>query len=153
MSDTAPTTHAAVRPPTGRPRRAVRSAALAGSALLVTLGVALAPGAGAIAGDDRVERSGSCSGPGAARWDLKVKTDDGGLEVEGEVDSNRSGQTWRWVIRRNGERVAGGVATTTGPSGSFSVERRTSDAAGPDRIVFRATRGDSGQVCRGSLTF
>src|SRR6478672_10829834 len=34
--------------------------------------------------DDRVIRTGTCSS--GAGWKLKVKTDDGRLEVEGEVD-------------------------------------------------------------------
>ncbi len=34
--------------------------------------------------DDRVIRTGSCSA--GADWKLKVKTDDGRLEVEGEID-------------------------------------------------------------------
>ena len=36
--------------------------------------------------DDRVIRTGSCSTN--ADWKLKVKTDDGRLEVEGEIDSD-----------------------------------------------------------------
>lgn len=68
-------------------RRAAAAALLAGT---TTLGL-LSATAPANASDDRVERTGQCSG--SARWDLKVKTDDGGLEVEGEVDSNVNGQT------------------------------------------------------------
>jgi hypothetical protein len=102
---------------------------LAGSALAL-----LAPLSPASAGDDRVERSGSCSA--GARWDLKVKSDDGRLEVEGEVDSNQSGQTWRWRFRHNG---------------SFSVERRLVDLQGTDKIVFRARH--DGETCRGVVNF
>ena len=47
-------------------------------------------GAGtAYAGDDEKIRRGPCSG--TADWKLKAKTDDGGLEVEAEVDSNVTG--------------------------------------------------------------
>ena len=100
-------------------------------------------------GDDRVIKTGSCSD--GARWKLKVKTDNGGLEVEGEVDSNQSGQGWNWKIKDNGSVAAKGSATTGGRSGSFSVERRISDRAGTDTVVFRAKH--SGEVCKGTIAF
>ena len=110
--------------------------------------VALAGSASASGGgDDRVERSGSCSG--STDWKLKAKPDDGRLEVEGEIDSNRNGQTWNWVIRHNGAIAARGQARTTAPSGSFEVERRLANLAGVDTFVFRATNPASGEVCRG----
>jgi hypothetical protein len=106
-----------------------------------------APPAGA-ARDD-VRSHGSCSG--SAAWTLKAKPDDGRLEVEGEVDANRSGQLWRWTILRNGHVVAHGRATTHAPSGSFSRERHIANPAGPDRIGWRAKNPATGQLCRGSL--
>ncbi len=99
--------------------------------------------------DDRVIRTGGCSG--SADWKLKVKTDDGRLEVEGEVDSNVAGQQWRWTIRHNGSVSDRGTATTTARSGSFEVERRIVDLAGTDAVVFRAVR--DGQVCRGVVNY
>ena len=100
-------------------------------------------------GDDRVIKTGSCSD--GARWKLKVKTDDGRLEVEGEIDSNTAGQRWRWTLRHNGSVSDRGVATTTARSGSFEVERRIVDLAGTDRVVFRAVR--DGQTCRGVVNY
>ena len=100
-------------------------------------------------GDDRVIKTGSCSD--GARWKLKVKTDDGRLEVEGEVDTNKSGQTWSWKIKDNGAVAAKGSATTGGRSGSFSVERKITNKPGTDNVTFRATR--NGQVCAGSIAF
>jgi hypothetical protein len=102
-------------------------------------------------GDDRVIRTGSCTG--RADWKLKVKSDDGRLEVEGEVDSNRIGQTWRWQLRHDGSLSAHGVRQTAGRSGSFSVERRLVNLAGTDRVVFRAVRTNTGEVCRGVIRF
>ena len=99
--------------------------------------------------DDRVIRTGPCSG--TADWKLKVKTDDGRLEVEGEVDSNRVGQSWRWVMRHNGSVSARGTSVTTGRSGSFDVERKIVNLAGTDRIVFRATH--NGETCRGVINY
>jgi hypothetical protein len=98
-----------------------------------------------------VQRQGNCSA--GADWKLKAKSDDGRIEVEGEVDSNRNGQTWRWRIKHNGTTSARGRATTRGPSGSFSVERRMVNLAGRDRFVLRAVHAGSGQVCRGVVSF
>jgi hypothetical protein len=99
--------------------------------------------------DDRVITTGACSA--GADWKLKVKTDDGRLEVEGEVDSNRAGQTWAWTLRHNGSVSDRGTSTTTARSGSFEVERKVVDLAGTDRIAFRATY--AGQTCRGVVNF
>ena len=94
-------------------------------------------------------RTGSCSA--GADWKLKVKSDDGRLEVEGEIDSNVAGQRWRWTLRHNGSVSDRGVATTTPRSGSFEVERKVVDLAGTDTLVFRAVR--DGQVCRGVVNY
>jgi hypothetical protein len=123
----------------------------------IAVGVALAGLVGAGAGaasahdddDDRVIVTGRCSS--GADWKLKVKTDDGRLEVEGEVDSNVAGQRWRWVLRHNGSVSDRGVSTTTPRSGSFEVERKIVDLAGTDRVVFRAVH--DGQTCRGVVNY
>ncbi|GIM67732.1 hypothetical protein Pve01_89590 [Planomonospora venezuelensis] len=99
--------------------------------------------------DDRVIVTGRCSS--GADWKLKVKTDDGRLEVEGEVDSNVAGQRWRWALRHNGSVSDRGVSTTTARSGSFEVERRMVNLAGTDRVVFRAVH--DGQTCRGVVNY
>jgi hypothetical protein len=134
-------------------------AALSASALLTLGAPAYAShGADDPAGDDhgggggddgRVVKTGSCSD--GSHWKLKVKNDDGRLEVQGEVDSNVSGQTWTWRIRDNGKVAASGSAKTGGRSGSFSVERRITDRAGTDKVTFRASH--SGEVCTGSIAF
>lgn len=121
--------------------RRTAAAALA-AAMLVTAGTSVP----AAAGDERI-RQGGCSG--SANWKLKVKSDDGRLEVEAEVDSNVSGQTWRWRISHNGSVSARGRGTTGGRSGSFSVERRMSNLAGTDTFRLRASH--NGQVCRGTV--
>lgn len=115
----------------------------------VAASVVLAAPAHADDDDDRVIRTGSCSG--SADWKLKVKTDDGRLEVEGEVDSNTSGQKWAWKIKDNGKVAAQGTSTTRGRSGSFDVERDIANKRGTDKVVFRATY--AGQRCRGVIRF
>jgi len=117
--------------------------------VVVALTTMIAPAASAKDGD--IERTGLCSG--SADWKLKVGREDGGLDVEWEVDSNRSGQVWRVRVFDNGDRVIATRRTTRPPSGSFSVERVIANRPGSDRIVARARHLATGQVCRASLTF
>lgn len=121
----------------------------AGFVAAITVPVALAVPANA-SGSDATIREGSCSG--STDWKVKAKPDDGRIEFEGEIDSNRTGQSWTWVIKHNGSRSASGTATTKGPSGSFSVERRLVNLSGVDSFVFKATNPKSGEVCRGTVS-
>jgi hypothetical protein len=102
-------------------------------------------------GGSDVERRGGCSGQ--ATWKLKVKPNDGRLQVEAEIDANRRGQVWTWRILHDGYLSYRGTKTTRGPSGSFSVERRLVDMAGSDTIGLRARSHASGQTCRGHLVY
>jgi hypothetical protein len=111
-------------------------------ALLLLPATATAKGGG-----DDVRRAGTCSERSTSK--IKLKADDGGLEVEFEVDQNRSGQRWRVTISRNGTRVVSTRATTRGPSGSFSLERRLRSTSG--KITARAV-SPSGEVCRASAS-
>lgn len=134
---------------TTRTRLGMRTGALTVGAavLLATIGTA----SPASANDDDIERRGSCSG--ATDWKLKAGEEDGRIEVEAEVDSNRRNQTWRWRIVHNGSLSARGTATTRPPSGSFEVRRVIVDLAGTDVIRFRARNPRSGEVCRGTVNF
>lgn len=118
----------------------------------VAMTAVLLTGAGpAMAKDGDVIRKGSCSGSGT--WKLKASPEDGRIEVEGEIDSNRIGQRWRWRLKHNGTLSAKGRATTRAPSGSFEVRRVVVNVRGDDHLVFRATNRRTGEVCRGSVTF
>ena len=127
-----------------RPLTVIATTALVAAALSTLTAVP----ATASGGNDVVRR-GSCSG--TADWKLKVGPDNGRLEVEAEIDSNRVGQTWTWVLRHNGSVSARGASRTTGRSGSFEVERKTVDAPGTDTFRFRATH--DGAVCVARLTY
>jgi hypothetical protein len=127
---------------------------LAAAALTIgvaTTGASIAPAHASHGGGDgdRVINTGACQG--GARWKLKAKEDDGRIEVEAEVDSNRSGQQWTWVLKHNGSRSGSGAARTAGRSGSFSIERKLVDAAGADSFTFRATSG--GRVCVATVRY
>ena len=122
-----------------------KNPAAAALIVAVTLPV-LGAGAAHAGGDDReVIRHGSCSG--STDWKIKAKPDDGRIEVESEIDSNRAGQTWAWTLRHDGKVAAQGRSKTTGRSGSFEVERKTRNTAGADAFKFRAVNRASGEVC------
>jgi hypothetical protein len=114
----------------------------------VMLAASLAGTAGVSrAGTRGIERRGTCSG--AAHWKLKLKPDDGRIEVEFEVDQNVVGKIWRVRVLHNGSRILAGRRTTHAPSGSFTVRVRPVDASGADAIVARASSIGSVQICVG----
>ena len=125
-------------------RRTLTAIALTGALVAGAAPAALAKGL-------EVRKSGTCSQ--GATWKLKAKTDDGRLEVELEVDSNRAGQSWSWRLRDNGVLVRTGTATTLAPSGAFEVERRIPDRAGTDTITAHARHAASGQTCSARIVF
>jgi hypothetical protein len=118
------------------------------TALLATPAIALIalPGAAlSSGGGPEVRNAGECDGSSTSK--IKVKKDDGRLEVEFEVDQNRNGRTWKVKIKDNGAVAFKGNAVTKAPSGSFSVEKRIADLAGKDSIVARARDRKSGERC------
>lgn len=125
--------------------RTVITATLLTLALVPVLGT----GAANAQGSDEKVRRGSCTA--ASDWKIKVKPDDGRIEVEAEVDSNVNGQTWTWVLKHNGTVSARGTSTTKAPSGSFEVRRTTVDASGVDAFRFRATNPATDEVCLATI--
>ena len=118
---------------------------------LLTLGL-MAPASAALAkGGPGQIKTGSCTA--ASDWKLKAKADDGMIEVEFEVDSNRAGQTWHVTLLKNGTQFFSGNKVTKAPSGSFEVSRRTANPAGADTIKGRATNAATGESCTGQLNF
>jgi hypothetical protein len=124
--------------------RKTQLVALAGIAVVVVMMVAPA----AVARDGDVIRRGSCSG--ASDWKLKFSPEDGRIEVEFEVDQNVVGNTWKVVMRRNGDVFFRGQRVA--PSGSFEVRRVISNRAGEDRIKAKAVNLSTEEVCRGVAT-
>lgn len=116
---------------------------------LVSLVALVALAATATANDADVRKAGSCTGNTSAK--IKLSPEDGRIETEFEVDQNRSGVTWKVVLRRNGEVAARTKATTGGRSGSFEVRRVLADGQGADTISARAT-SPSGEVCTASAS-
>jgi hypothetical protein len=112
---------------------------------LVSALVALVPlAATATAKDGDVRTGGSCTGSTSAK--IKLSPEDGGIETEFEVDQNRSGVTWKVVLRHNGDVAARAQGTTGGRSGSFEIRRVLASGPGSDAISARAV-SPSGEVC------
>lgn len=105
----------------------------------------------AMAKDGDVVGEGGCSA--SSDWKLKLSEEDGRLEVEYEVDQNRSGDTWSVRLSRNGDRIFTGTRQTAGRSGSFEVRRVIADAnVVSDRVTARAVNQRTGEVCGGLAT-
>lgn len=139
-----------------RPLTLVLSA-VAAAALLLPATAGARQGADDPAGDDSsgggggsdVRVNGSCTRSSTAK--LKLSTENGRIEVEWEVDQNRSGVVWTWRLARGGRTLVSGTATTRRPSGSFTVRRLVSNRAGRDTITATARRGTR-ESCRASAT-
>jgi hypothetical protein len=113
--------------------------------IAAALAVSIAPAASAKGGTG-TRIAGACSASSTSH--LKVKQDDGRLQVEFEVDQNRNGVPWNVTLLRNGSTVFAGTRTTSAPSGSFSVERKV--AGGTSAVISaRATR--NGETCTARL--
>jgi len=110
--------------------------------VLVATAPAFASGGGG------VRASGACTNGG--HFELKAKHDDGPIEMEYEVDSNRAGQVWAVRITDNGAVVVSRHATTSGRSGSFTVRRVIANRPGTDKIHARATFGN--HTCGGAVS-
>jgi hypothetical protein len=119
-------------------------------ALAASMVLTIAGAAPAQAKDGDVIRRGSCTG--SSDWKLKLSPENGKIEVDFEVDSNKAGQTWAVRILKNGDPIFRGTRTTKAPSGSFEVRLVTSNPAGSDTFRARAENVDSGEVCAGSAT-
>ncbi|MDW8337687.1 MAG: hypothetical protein RMM28_00930 [Thermoleophilia bacterium] len=100
--------------------------------------------------DDDVRVWGTCTGGSTVK--LKLSEEDGGIEVELEVDQNRNGVRWSVAIWRNGTLAVRTARVTKAPSGSFELRIVTPDRPGTDRFVGRAT-SPSGEVCTARASF
>lgn len=111
--------------------------------------IAMAPDASA--GGVAKVTSGRCTA--ASHWTMKAKSDNGRMELELEVDSNRNGQRWNVRIADNRVLVYKAVRVTVAPSGSFAVHALTADRRGTDRFVAVATNLSNGENCVARLNY
>ena len=124
---------------------------LAVAAALTALSGVVASTSPALANDDDVVRRGSCTG--STDWKLKVGPEDGRLEVEGEVDSNRTGQTWRWRLVHNGSRLGARHPHHGGRERLVRGAPGDREPRGTDAFVFRAVNARTGEVCGGTVNY
>ena len=121
------------------------------TAIAAALVASAAFASSATAGDeDEIREPGSCTESSSSK--IKVKPDDGRIEVEFEVDQNQTGDVWKVKIKNNGSNVFEGSATTRGPSGSFDIERKIPDQSGSDAIKATAKNKSTGERCSASAT-
>ncbi len=106
-------------------------------------------GAGANDGRPEVRVAGVCGGGATSK--LRLRSDGDGIDVRFEVDHSKAGEVWRVVLVH--ERRVGwkGFVKTSGPGGSFEVERTLKDFPGADEVSMRAG-GPHGIVCRADAT-
>jgi hypothetical protein len=128
----------------------MRFRALGPRLLATSFAVAVVACSPALAKDSDIERPGTCSGASSAK--LKLSPENGRIEVEFEVDSNRVGQTWSVRITDNGVQVFAGSRVTQAPSGSFEVGRQATNRAGVDHFVGTARNAATGEVCTGRIS-
>ena len=135
---------------TSTPRPYVRF--LLAAAGVAAASLATAPAALAIGGPDerlspakspRVIERAMC-GPIATK--LKIKPENGRMEVEYELDQNVNGRTWRLALASDGSRVATASRTTQAPSGSLHWRVVTADVAGVGTFTVTARSGST--TCR-----
>lgn len=118
-------------------------------AFALVASVAFIPSATA-SDDDEIREPGTCTDSSSSK--IKVKPDDGRIEVEFEVDQNQTGDVWKVKIKDNGSNVFKGTATTRGPSGSFEIERKITDQSGTDAIKATAKNKSSDERCTAAAT-
>jgi hypothetical protein len=99
-------------------------------------------------GDDEVRTSGTCGG--GARSELRLKADDGAIELRFEVRGARRG-SWRVVVVQERRVAWRGTVSAGSGSRSFRVERELDDLPGADAIMVRAS-GPRGLTCNASGT-
>jgi hypothetical protein len=116
----------------------IATRALTATAVIAgTLGAFAAPASASHGGGGGVQNSGSCVN--GDTFKLKAKHDDGRIEVQYEVDTNRAGQVWHVRLTDNGKAVFRGTRTTKAPSGSFEINKRIANRTGVDSIRAHAT--------------
>jgi len=96
-----------------------------------------------------VRVAGICGAGSTAK--LRLKADDGQIEVRFEVEQRRGGSLWRVVLVQERRVVWKGGARTTRGDSSFELRRTLPDLPGSDTVTARAW-GPRGLTCRATAT-
>lgn len=124
-----------------------RTIALTTAAAVVAVPAALLIASPAHADVDR-EKYGNCGG---GRYELSVDGENGGYEVNVDLDNVTAGSKWRIKILQDG-KVKANVVRTAERDGDVDLERYLPNTAGKDVIKFKASRVGSKTSCSGALT-
>ena len=117
-------------------------------ALLTAPASALAKhGGGGDDGRQEVRVAGTCGKGATAR--LRLRSRDGAIRAQLEIDHARSGQRWRVSLVQERRVVYRGSVRTS--AGQFEIERRLTDLPGADRVTARAV-GPRGLTCVAAAT-
>ena len=109
---------------------------LFGSAIVAAGALFATPLVTAVAapGDDEITKRGKCRG---GTYEFEVERDDGGFDVEIDLDDLRPGSRWVIVLRHDGKRVTR-VVRTADSDGEIEVDRHRPNTRGADKFRFRA---------------
>jgi hypothetical protein len=96
-----------------------------------------------------VRVAGICGAGATAK--LRLKADEGEIEVRFEVEQRRGGALWRVALVQERRVVWKGSARTTRGDSSFELRRTLPDLPGSDTVTARAW-GPRGLTCRATAT-
>ncbi len=119
------------------------------AALATCLALLLPTVAAADDGEREVRRAGACTG--SSRATIRLKADDGQIEVEFEVRTRSSTKAWRVVLLHERRVAFQGLVRPRSGGRSVRLRRTVPDWFGRDTIVVRAT-GPGIETCRATAT-
>jgi hypothetical protein len=117
------------------------------ASLLAALVTVAPAAAGRVDEGDDVRRTGTCTGRGEAS--LRLRTDDGEIRIEVEIETDRPGSRWVVILLHERRIVFRGPLRARGDR--VRLRRTVRDFYGSDAVIARAT-GPRGETCRVSAT-
>ncbi|CUR57787.1 exported hypothetical protein [metagenome] len=95
-----------------------------------------------------IEKGGVC---GNARYELNVDKENGGFEVDADLDNAAAGTQWRVVLRHDGTVFYNKIRTTD-REGDLDVERFRTNTAGADKFRLTVKRINGSAACTTVIT-
>ncbi|MGD9961315.1 hypothetical protein [Nocardioides sp.] len=123
-------------------QRTATAAALVGAVAVPTAFVFASPA------NADMEKGGVC---GNARYELNVDRENGGFEVDADLDNAAAGSQWRVVLRHDG-KVFYNKIRTTDREGDLDVERFRANSPGADKFRLTVKRVGGAAACTTVIT-
>lgn len=98
-----------------------------------------------------VRTAGRCSGRPLASTRIRVRGEDGTLDVRFEIRDATAGSTWRVVVVHENRIAWRGNLRATSTGGAVRLRRQLRDLAGSESVTAHAW-GPEGRGCRASIT-